>query len=63
MKFIDITDVNPRHSSYRVGGVMIQLILKPESITVTMTVFEAVLTTRTFEGIDCYGQFLRFLDE
>jgi hypothetical protein len=42
---------------------MMQLVLKPGSITVNMAVFEGVLTTKTFEGSDCYGQLIRFLSE
>jgi hypothetical protein len=45
------------------NNCIIQLVLKPCSISVSMAVFENVLTTKTFEGSDCYVQLIQFLDE
>ena len=44
-------------------GMMMQLVLKPDSIVVNMSVFENVLATKTFEGSDFYSQLVNFLVE
>jgi hypothetical protein len=39
----------------------IQLMLTADSITISASIFEGVLTTKTFEGPDCYLKLLDFL--
>jgi hypothetical protein len=39
----------------------IQLVLTADSITINASIFEGVLTTKTFEGPDCYLKLLDFL--
>lgn len=41
----------------------IQLLLKAGSITVNTSMFEGVLTTKTFEGPDCYLKLVEFLKQ
>ena len=41
----------------------IQLLLKADSITVNASMFEGVLTTKTFEGPDCYLKLVDFLKQ
>jgi hypothetical protein len=41
----------------------IQLLLTADSITVSASVFEGVLTKETFEGPDCYLKLLDFLKQ
>lgn len=39
----------------------IQLELTPDSVTVRANIFGGVLTTKTFNGPDCYKQMLDFI--
>jgi hypothetical protein len=39
----------------------IQLVLTADSITISASIFEGVLTTKMFEGPDCYLKLLDFL--
>lgn len=41
----------------------IQLLMTADSITVNASIFEGVLTKKTFEGPDCYLKFLNFLKQ
>ena len=41
----------------------IQLELKPDTITVRLNIWQGVLTTKTFEGSDCYMQMLNFIKQ
>jgi hypothetical protein len=41
----------------------IQLLLTIDSITVNASMFEGVLTTKTFEGPDCYLKLVDFLKQ
>ena len=41
----------------------IQLRLRSDSITVNASMFQGVLTSKTFEGPDCYFKFVDFLKE
>ena len=41
----------------------IQLELKPDAITVRVNLWQGVLTTKTFEGPDCYRQMLNFIKQ
>lgn len=41
----------------------IQLLLTTDSITVNASMFEGVLTTKTFEGPDCYLKLVDFLKQ
>lgn len=41
----------------------IQLRLRSDSITVNASMFQGVLTSKTFEGPDCYLKFVNFLKE
>ena len=41
----------------------IQLLMTPESITITTSMFEGVLTKKTFEGPDCYLRMVESLKE
>jgi hypothetical protein len=41
----------------------IQLLLTADSITVNASMFEGVLTTKTFEGPDCYLKLVDFLKQ
>jgi hypothetical protein len=41
----------------------IQLLLRANSITVNASVFEGVLTKKTFEGPDCYLKLVEFLKQ
>jgi hypothetical protein len=41
----------------------IQLLLTADSITVNASMFEGVLTKKTFEGPDCYLKMLDFLKQ
>ncbi len=38
-----------------------QLELKPNAITIRANVWQGVLTTKTFEGSECYIQMLTFI--
>lgn len=40
-----------------------QLELKPDAIVVRVNLWQGVLTTKTFEGHDCYIQMLNFLKQ
>jgi hypothetical protein len=40
---------------------ILQIELAHNSITAKIIVFDGVLATRVFEGIDCYDQFVDFL--
>jgi hypothetical protein len=42
-------------------SVKIQLELMPNKITIKAHLWQGVLTTRIFEGPDCYGQMLNFI--
>ncbi|HEX2230585.1 MAG TPA: hypothetical protein VHG34_00190 [Nitrososphaeraceae archaeon] len=37
--------------------------LRSDSITVNASMFQGVLTSKTFEGPDCYLKFVNFLKE
>lgn len=41
----------------------IQLLMTSDSITVNTSMFEGVLTEKTFEGPDCYLKLIDFLKE
>lgn len=41
----------------------IQLRLRSDSITVNASMFQGVLTSKTFEGPDCYLKFVNFIKE
>jgi hypothetical protein len=41
----------------------IQLLMTADSITVNASVFEGVLTQKTFEGPDCYLKLVDFLKQ
>jgi hypothetical protein len=41
----------------------IQLLMTADSITVNASMFEGVLTKKTFEGPDCYLKMLDFLKQ
>jgi hypothetical protein len=41
----------------------IQLLMTADSITVNASIFEGVLTKKTFEGPDCYLKLLNFLKQ
>ena len=41
----------------------IQLLLTVDSITINASIFEGVLTTKTFEGPDCYFRLVDFLKQ
>ena len=41
----------------------IQLLLTTDSITINASVFEGVLTTKTFKGPDCYLKLVDFLSQ
>jgi hypothetical protein len=41
----------------------IQLLLTADSITINASMFEGVLTTKTFQGPDCYLKLVDFLKE
>jgi hypothetical protein len=41
----------------------IQLLLTSDSITVSASLFEGVLTTKTFQGPDCYLKLVDFLKQ
>jgi hypothetical protein len=41
----------------------IQLLLTADSITINASVFEGVLTTKTFRGPDCYLKLIDFLKQ
>lgn len=41
----------------------IQLELKHDAITVRASIWQGVLTTKTFEGPDCYRQMLNFIKQ
>jgi hypothetical protein len=38
-----------------------QLVLKPNTITIKANMWQGVLTSKTFEGPDCYTQMLNFI--
>ena len=40
-----------------------QLELKPDTITIKAKMWQGVLTTKTFEGPDCYTQMLNFIQQ
>jgi hypothetical protein len=40
-----------------------QLELKPDTITIKVNMWQGVLTTKTFEGPDCYTQMLNFIKQ
>jgi len=40
-----------------------QLKLKPDTITIKTKMWQGVLTTKTFEGPDCYTQMLNFIKQ
>lgn len=40
-----------------------QLELKPDSITIRANMWQGVLTTKTFEGNECYIQMLTFIKQ
>lgn len=54
-------------SSPKIPSVMaesnIQLLLTADSITVNASMFEGVLTSKTFEGPDCYLKLVDFLKQ
>jgi hypothetical protein len=52
-------------SANKVGDSIkgIQLMLNDDSITVYASLMQGVLTTRVFEGTDCYLKFINFLRE
>jgi hypothetical protein len=41
----------------------IQLELKPHTITIRANMWQGVLTTKTFEGPDCYMKMLNFIKQ
>jgi hypothetical protein len=41
----------------------IQLLLTTETITINASIFEGVLTTKTFKGPDCYVKLIDFLKQ
>jgi hypothetical protein len=41
----------------------IQLLMTAESITINASMFEGVLTKKTFEGPECYSKLVEFLKE
>ena len=41
----------------------VQLQMSADSITISASIFEGVLTTKTFEGPDCYMQLVDFLKQ
>jgi hypothetical protein len=41
----------------------IQLLMTADSITINTSMFEGVLTRKTFEGPDCYLKLIDFLKE
>ena len=41
----------------------IQLLMTADSITVNASIFEGVLTKKTFEGPDCYLRLVEFLKQ
>jgi len=41
----------------------IQLLMKSGSITINASMFQGVLTSKTFEGPDCYLKLVDFLKE
>jgi hypothetical protein len=42
-------------------SVKLQLELRPEAITIMSSPWEGVLTSKTFEGHECYMQLLDFI--
>ncbi len=40
-----------------------QLVLKPDTITIKANMWQGVLTSKTFEGPDCYTQMLNFIKQ
>ena len=40
-----------------------QLELKPDAITIRANMWQGVLTTKTFEGKECYIQMLNFIKQ
>jgi hypothetical protein len=44
-------------------SIKMQLELKPDAITVTANMWQGVLTTKTFQGPDCYTQMLNFIKQ
>ena len=42
-------------------SVRIQLELRPHAITIRTNMWQGVLTTKTFEGPDCYMKMLNFI--
>ena len=42
-------------------SVKMQLELKPDKITIKAQLWQGVLTTKIFEGPDCYVQMLNFI--
>jgi hypothetical protein len=44
-------------------SVKLQLELGPETITIRSSIWEGVLTTKTFEGRKCYTQLLDFIKQ
>ncbi len=45
------------------GEQNIQLLMTADSITVNASIFEGVLTSKTFEGPDCYLKLVEFLKQ
>jgi hypothetical protein len=45
------------------GEQSIQLLMTADSITINTSMFEGVLTSKTFEGPDCYLKLVDFLKQ